>query len=181
MISTIIYIFLENIAEAIFFSIFILFSKDLKEKRLVFIFLNVILYLVLKLFLKFNIWFQLFYIWFSYMELKLIYKNKSMITDVFILVISALFLIIISSISYYIIKFTLNNYTIALILSRFLLFTFLIISKKYIYKMQKFINKYWNRHNFKNKIKSLTLRNICVIVTNIMFFIVGFWLNMVNK
>ena len=115
------------------------------------------------------------------MELKLIYKNKSMITDVFILVISALFLIIISSISYYIIKFTLNNYTIALILSRFLLFTFLIISKKYIYKMQKSINKYWNRHNFKNKIKSLTLRNICVIVTNIMFFIVGFWLNIVNK
>ena len=48
-------IFLGQIPEAIYFALFMIFAKDLKEKRILYILLMVIEYLLLKHFIKYNI------------------------------------------------------------------------------------------------------------------------------
>ena len=96
-------IFLGQIPEAICFALFMIFAKDLKEKRILYILLMVIEYLLLKHFIKYNIWFQILYTIMQFVILKVLYKEKSQITDIFTFTISSIILIIISFISYIII------------------------------------------------------------------------------
>ena len=181
MISTIIYIFLENMLEAVFLSLFVLLTKNIKKKRLLFIITNVLLYMTLKFLIRYNIWFQILYIYITYLELKLFYRKSTIITDFFIIMLGILIIIVVSLFSYILIDCTVKSYTNALILSRLLLFVTLISFNSLFYKINKFFIRYWNRHNFKNKIKSLTLRNICVISTNVIIFIISFWLSIANQ
>lgn len=181
MASIIFQIILENILEAVYFSLFILFSKKMKSKSFLFIIANIFLYLGLKLFLKYNIWFQILYIGLTYMQLKLFYKEKAIITDVFMLLLGALFLMIISIVAYVLVNLTFKSYILALVLYRIMLFVFVFLFRNKISKIHNAMNKYWNRHSFKNKIKSLTLRNICAVGMNIIFFIIALWLNLVSK
>lgn len=97
---------LGQIPEAIYFALFMIFTKQLKEKRILYILLMIGEYLILKLFFKFNIYFQVSYTVFTYIILKLLYREKSQITDVFTFTISSIVLIIISAFSYTIISAT---------------------------------------------------------------------------
>ena len=67
-------IFLGQIPEAIYFALFMIFAKDLKEKRILYILLMVIEYLLLKHFIKYNIWFQILYT--MYLTVIAKYKNN---------------------------------------------------------------------------------------------------------
>ena len=167
-------IFLGQIPEAIYFALFMIFAKDLKEKRIKFTVLMIIEYLLLKYLIEFNIWFQVSYTIITYIILKLLYKEKAQITDIFTFTISSIILIIISFISYIIIWKTINNYYVAVIINRFLIVLFLIISHKRLYKIQRIYKKLWNRNDKnKNKIKSTTFRAINVVIFNIIFYIIN--------
>nr|DAO24529.1 MAG TPA: hypothetical protein [Caudoviricetes sp.] len=48
---------LENILEAVYFSLFLIIGKGLKEKRLLFIIIMIFEYLILKCVIKYNVWF----------------------------------------------------------------------------------------------------------------------------
>lgn len=52
---------LENILEAVYFSLFLIIGKGLKEKRLLFIIIMIFEYLILKCIIKYNVWFQINY------------------------------------------------------------------------------------------------------------------------
>lgn len=87
-------IFLGQIPEAIYFALFMIFAKDLKEKRILYILLMVIEYLLLKHFIKYNIWFQILYTIMQFVILKVLYKEKSQITDIFTFTIASIILVL---------------------------------------------------------------------------------------
>jgi hypothetical protein len=80
---------------------------------------------------------------------------------------------LICGLSYALIYFTIKQYVVALLISRILMFSFLMIFKNKIAKMYEKVYKLWNKHNHKGKLKSLTVRNISVILFNLMFYIIN--------
>ena len=86
---------LENILEAIYFSLFLIIGKGLKEKRLLFIIIMIFEYLILKCIIKYNVWFQIIYTFMSFVNLKVLYKDKAQITDIFLFAIASIILILV--------------------------------------------------------------------------------------
>ena len=74
---------LGQIPEAIYFALFMIFTKELKTKRILYTILMVIEYVLLKFFIEYNIWFQVAYTIIQFLILKLLYKEKAQVTDIF--------------------------------------------------------------------------------------------------
>lgn len=167
-------LFLGQILEAIYFALFMIFAKRLKEKRILFITLMVIEYLLLKKFIHFNIWFQISYTLLTFIILKVLYKEKAQITDIFTFTMGSILLMILSVIYVFLI-YPFTKYPILMvILNRiFLIGTILIVNNK-LYNIQKIYKKMWNRDDkVRKKIKSTTFRCINIIVFNLMFYIIN--------
>ncbi len=165
-------IFLEKICEAIYFSLFLIFGKNLKEKRFLFILIMIFEYLLLKHFIKYNVWFQISYTFMTYIILKVLYKEKTQITDIFLFMIASIFLIIISGLFAFITYFYIKNYYLMLILLRIAIFICLFFIKNKINILYKNFYLQWNKHK-NNKIKSLTIRNVSIIIFNLMFYTIN--------
>ena len=162
-----------QIPEAIYFSLFMIYAKGLKDKRILFTVLMVAEYILLTRIFIFNIYFQILYTFMSYMILKLLYKEKAQIIDIFLLGVSILILGLFS-VPFLFLTNYIGNIYITCIISKIFLFTFLYIIKDKIYSLYKKVCHLWNRNDFeRRKIKSLTLRNICMVIFNIMFFIMN--------
>lgn len=67
---------LGQIPEAMFFALFMIYTKELKEKRFIFIILMVLEYIFLKLILSFNIWFQVIYTCITFIILKILFMYE---------------------------------------------------------------------------------------------------------
>ena len=167
-------IILEKVLEAVYFSIFLIIGKNIKNKKLLFIGIMVFEYLMLKHFIRYSVYFQLAYTFMTYVTLKVLYKEKAQITDIFLFTAASLILIAISMMSYGIVYITVHKYFIALILNRILLFSTLYFTRHHIRRLYKKFCSLWNRHNIPNTIKSLTLRNISIIIFNLMFCLINF-------
>lgn len=163
-----------QIPEAIFFSLFIILGKELKEKRLLFTFLMVLQYLIIANLFPYNINFQILYTVMTYIILKMLYKEKAQITDIF-LMISAILILGIFSVPFLLFNLFIDNVYIVCMISKISLFIFLFLIKKHIRKIYIKFYKHWNRNdNEKRKIKSLTVRNICAISFNLIFVLINF-------
>ena len=165
-----------QIPEAIFFSLFMIFAKNIREKRILFITLMVFQYILLTRFLNFNLWFQIIYTFITYVTLKFLYKGKAMLIDIFIFTIASLILIISSLISFGIFY---PNVILATIFNKFLIFIPLILLNYKLSLISKVYKNLWNRNNNKNnidntKIKSTTFRSLNVVIFNMIFFIINF-------
>lgn len=167
-------LFLGQIPEAIYFALFMIFAKNLKEKRILFTILMVIEYLILLKIFVYNIWFHVILFIMTFIILKVLYKEKAQITDVFTFGIAGIILITISFISYIIIWKTIAIYLYSVILNRILLILFLIIFNKKLYNIQKLYKKLWNRNdNTKKKMKTTTFRALNVVIFNFLFYIIN--------
>lgn len=166
-------IFLEKVLEAIYFSMFLLIGKNIKEKRLLFTVIMILEYLMLKHFIKYSVYFQLAYTFMSYVNLKVLYKEKAQITDIFLFAAASINLIIISGIFAILTYYVVNNYLIMIILLRIVIFSLLYFLQNHIRNGYKTFCSLWNRHNKPKQIKSLTLRNISIIMFNLMFYIIN--------
>lgn len=167
-------VLLGQIPEAIFFSLFMIYAKEIKEKRIIFIVLMIFEYLLLKHFIKFDIWFQIGYTIITYLILKLLYKEKAQITDVFTFGIASLVLIISCAIPSFLIIMNLCDYIIYAIITRILIFTILIIFKNKLKLIQNIYKKFWNRNDkIKKKMKTTTFRALNIVTFNIMFYIIN--------
>ena len=171
-------LFLEKVVEAIYFAMFLIIGKNIKNKKLLFIGIMVFEYLMLKHFIRYSVYFQLAYTFMAYVTLKVLYKEKAQITDIFLFTAASLLLIAISAISYGIVYFTVRNYFVALILNRILLFLILYLGRNKILELYKKFYSLWNRHNIPNTIKSLTVRNLSVIIFNLMFWLINLGMGM---
>lgn len=165
---------LIKLLEPLYFSIFLIIAKDLRKKRVLFTFIMIAEYLLLKEFIHYDVSFQLGYTFMTYLSLKVLYKEKAQITDIFLFAFASLTVIAISLVSYFAVYFTIGIYDVALVLNRVLMFTLLFLLRNNIRDMYKEFYSLWNRHSNPNKIKSLTLRNISVIIFNLMFYFINF-------
>lgn len=162
-----------KLLEPIYFSLFLIIGKDLKKKRLLLTLIMIFEYVMLTSIIQYNVWFQFIYTFLAFINLKVLYKEKSQITDIFLFTAASIFLIIISIVCYISILYTIKNYYVALILNRIIIFSFIFVFRKQIRKLYKDFYSLWNRHSKPNKIKSLTLRNISVISFNVMFWLIN--------
>ena len=163
-----------KLLEPIYFSLFLIMGKDLKNKRVLLTCIMIFEYIMLKQFIHFNVAFQFIYTFMSFVNLKVLYREKAQVTDIFLFAIASIILIVLSIFTYMTSKITYDNYFISLVINRILLFTFLYLSRNKIRDLYKKFYSHWNRHNNPKAIKSLTLRNISIIAFNLMFWIINF-------
>lgn len=164
-------LFLGQIPEAIFFALFMIFAKGLKEKRLLFTILMIIEYLLLLYSFPYNWLFHICFMVTTFIILKVLYKEKSQITDVFLLLIGYIILGITSIISWLLFNF---NMSLVAIFNRIIIFTFIFILNKKLYKIQNIYKFLWNRNDrIKKKIKSTTFRALNIVVFNISFVLIN--------
>ena len=161
---------LGQIPEAIYFALFLIFAKNLKEKRILFIFTMVFEYLLIKYAIHFNTWFQVLYTFLTYLTLKVFYKEKAKITDFVTFTIASILLILTSAICYAI---SLGNVVVATIINRIMIFVLLYVFRNKINKIENIYQKFWNRHNNAKAIKSVTFRSAFVVIFNVMFYIIN--------
>lgn len=162
---------LGQIPEAIFFALFMIYAKGIKEKRILFTILMIIEYLLLKYSFPFNWIFQIGYMITTFLTLKILYKEKSQITDVFILLIAYLFLGITSIICFLLFN---KNMLLVSISNRIIIFTFLFIFKDKLINIQKIYKVLWNRNDkVKKKMKSTTFRALNIVTFNIIFYLLN--------
>lgn len=163
-----------QIPEALYFALFIIGVKQLKEKRFIFTILMILEYVLLLNVFPYSIWSHILYFITYYLIMKLLYKDKCQIIDIFTLGIASLILIISCIILYFIVWFIVNDFKIYVILNRILLFIFLFIFKNKLYKIQDIYKKLWNRNDkIKKKIKSTTFRALNLVIFNFMFYLIN--------
>ena len=161
---------LGQIPEAIYFAVFMILAKDIRKKRVLFIILMILEYILLKQVIHFNTWFQVLYFIISFIIMKILYKDKTNITDIFTLGIASITLIF-TSIPCYLL-FTPNTILMS-ISNRLLLFGILFFGRNILPKIPKLYSKYWNRTNIPKNIKSTTFRALNLVIFNLMFFLIN--------
>lgn len=165
---------LGQIPEAIYFALFMILTKQLKSKRCLYVILMIIEYLLLKQFIQFDMWFQIAYTIIQFIILKVLYKEKAQVTDIFTFAIASIILILSCAVLYFIIWATINNYIVYVILNRILLVLFLLVCRNKLPKIQKLYKRLWNRNDkIKTKMKSTTFRALNVVISNVMFYIIN--------
>lgn len=136
-----------KLLEPIYFSLFLIIGKDLKNRRILFTVLMILEYLLLKNFFHFNVAFQFSYTFMTFLILKVIYKEKAQITDIFLFGVASIILIIICMFTYLTALVTYKNYFISLIINRVLIFTFLYVFRKQIRNCYIKFYSLWNRRH----------------------------------
>ena len=164
---------LGALPEALFFSLFLILCKDLKEKRALFAFLMYVEFVILKVFISYDVWFQIIYTFMTFLILKMLYKDKAQITDIFAFAAASILLIIVGALSYMLVYYTVGVYAVAYILNRLMLFGVLYLLRNKLKVWYKSFMNLWNRKP-NQKIRSLTVRNVSVIIFNVMFYIINF-------
>ena len=163
-----------QIPEAIYFALFMIFTKQLKEKRILFIVLMTIEYLIIQKLIHFDIWLQIIYTAFVFIILKILYKEKAQITDIFTFTISSILLIILDLILYFTIGKLTNNYILFAVIDKIVLLCVLFLIKNKLPKIQTLYKKLWNRNdNTKKKMKTTTFRSLNIVIFNITFYIIN--------
>ena len=162
---------LGQIPEAIFFALFMIYAKGIKEKRILFTILMIIEYLLLIYTFQYNWIFHIGFMIMTFLTLKVLYKEKSQITDIFILLIAYLFLGITSIICFILFN---ENMLLVSISNRIIIFTLLFILKDKLIHIQKIYKLLWNRNDkVKKKMKSTTFRALNIVVFNIIFYLLN--------
>ena len=162
---------LGQIPEAIYFALFMILVKNIKEKRVLFTILMILEYVLLKLAFPFNMWFQVTYTFMTYIILKILYKEKSQIIDIFTLSIGSIILILISAGVSILFDY---NMILVVLSSRILMLMFLFIFRHKLNKIQNLYKLLWNRNDKPKRIKTTTFRAINTVVFNLLFFIINF-------
>lgn len=163
--SILLSIFIGLLPEAIFFALFIMGAKRYTEKKILFVF-SCIAVFILSMLLAYNIWAYVLITVLLYFVMKIIYKGTEFI-DLFLLTMPCLIIGILGYICY-MIKCFIPMYPnlITHILNKILLFLTLSALYPRLNTWYNTYRKLWNRHE-DNKIKSITVRNISILVCNI--------------
>lgn len=170
MIQILISIMFGAIPEVLYFTLFLIAAKDLKDKKVRLFFLIFIAYLLCVIVNRYKTIYYVSFIALIYIILKILYKGRTQIIDVFVISISLMYLIILSIVCFAFAK-NIYLYYIMLVINRILLFIPFIFKSNI---RKSYINycRLWNRSKDKNRpIKSITLRNISLISLNIFIFI----------
>ena len=173
VVSFVMSLLLGMIPEVLYFTLFIIYTKNIKEKRIKLFMLTSLIYVLCIMISRFKILYYVSFIFLIYFILKILYKDKTQVIDVFVFSLSTIYL---SFVGYICSRFINNNYLIyyvTLIINRILLFIPFIFRKNFN-KLYKIYCGLWNRNDkVKRPIKSITLRNVSLVILNIFIFILN--------
>lgn len=159
------------IPEVLYFTFFLIYAKDIKQKKTKLFFGILLAYIVCLMIIDYKLIYYICFVCLIYLILKILYKEKAQITDIFLFSLSTLYLTILS----FLILFVRNQtqYIFYLILNRFLLILPFVFKDKF-YKYYKKYYSLWNRNKKqKRPIKSITLRNVSLILIDIIILLVN--------
>ena len=169
-------IFVGMLPEIIYFTKFMEYTKNIKEHRIKFFLLMTLTYILCVLVSQYKILYYVAFIFISYLVMKLIYKNKTQIIDIFVFSVAFMYVGLNGLIWSLFIKEDMFNYYLILIMNRFTLMLPFIMKNKFNVLYNKY-KSLWNRNDkIKRPIKSITLRNISIICLNIFIFIANLFL-----
>lgn len=169
------------IPETIYFTLFLSYAKDLKEKRIKLGILIAISYALCIMISRFQILYYVTFIALVYLSLKLLYKKKTQITDVFVVSLAYFWVAILSFALMFLVNKDYSNYYLICVINKILLFVPFIFRNKFNTWYKKYYS-FWNRNDeIKKPIKSITLRNISLILLNgFIFFLNIAIINIIN-
>lgn len=156
-------ILLGFIPEILYFWLFIVIVFDIKEKRILLLGLETMIYLLTMIIKPYNIIYYVAFLVLEYLVLHKMYKDKIKIADAFMLVLGLIYIAIAYTIAYFISNGVYTNYYISLVVSKVLLFIPFIFRKK-LRKMYLRFRILWDkpRNLEERRMKSITLRIICL-------------------
>lgn len=157
-------LFLGFLPDVLYTYFYIKEIKQLKEKKILFFVLLFIAYFVCITQIRYQLVLYLILDVTIYLIMKQFYKSN--ITDFFLVIVLDLYMFV-SSIACY---FLIPNYIVAMIVYRIVLFLPLIFKKKLVKTYNEYC-KLWNRHEDKKKIKSITIRNIVLVLLHLTILI----------
>ena len=160
---------LGQIPEGIFFAWFMILSKGLKNHRMTFVLCITFEYIFLLHCFHNTLAFYVLFMVLVYLILKAFYKEKSQITDIFILIIAYFYVCITSVICYFI---CFSNVGFATLLNRLALFIPLLLFNYKLHSIQKLYKVQWNRGSPDAKIKSATFRSLNLVLFYIFFVLI---------
>lgn len=143
-------IILGLLPEVLYFTLFLIYTKDLKEKKLKLFALITIAYTVTIFIKQYVLLNYLALIAGMYLILKLLYKKKTQIIDVFIVGISYLWIALLSAVLLIFLNKDLSNYYQLYIINRILLFVPFIFKNKFNIVYKKYCSL-WNRNDKEKK------------------------------
>ena len=173
IVSIVMSLLLGMLPEVLFFTLFLVYTKNIKEKRFKLFLLITLIYFACIMVSRFKTLYYVFFIILIYLALKILYKEKTQIIDIFVFSLSTIYL---SLIGYMCSRFVNNSYFIyyiMLIINRGLLFIPFIFKRNFN-KLYKMHCELWNRNDkIKRPIKSITLRNLSLVILNSFIFILN--------
>lgn len=162
------------ILQSIYYAYFIITTKGIKKRRLLFIGAVMLEYTFLKLVcgLNYTINFELMFGALMVLLLNIIYNQKFKITDFIIYIISIVCFGIISII----VSLTIGMNLVGLIFTNLFSILLIFLFRHKLIKIELFFNKFWNRHKENKVLKSITIRGFSSVLTILTFVLLHFWL-----
>lgn len=159
------------IPEVLYFTLFLSYAKNIKEKKIrLFLYIG-IAYLINIVLCDYNIMYNISFLFLVYIILKILYKQKAQIVDIFLIIYGSFYLTLLSFLVC--LANDLKSYYICYIINRILLFVPFLFRSKFNYLYKKYYS-FWNRdYTHKKAIKSITLRNISLITINGIIFVMN--------
>lgn len=164
MINFVLSLIFCTIPDTIYYAMFISIAKNknINKKLHFLIFIG---YIIFNMICVYNLYLYLLFYLYIYFALKIIYKSQ--INDFFLIVFIDFYYLILSSLCYFLVP----NYLIAYLINKILLFAPLIFKDK-LKKLYSIYTKLWNKNKeAKQPIKSITLRNISLVLLNVIIVI----------
>lgn len=160
-------VFVGLLPESIFFTLFFSFAIGIKERRLTLFCLIFLSNLILSAFFAFNIWYHVLFIFSMWAIMRLLYRWFQ-IAHIFLILIAAASLSLVSAVGYFLIP----SYIAFVVINRMFILVAVFVFKPYYKRLYHAYMSVWNRSP-DNKIKSLTMRNICVVTMNVLIFLIN--------
>lgn len=163
-------ILLGLLPEGIFFAWFVIGAKRMKKNEAIhFAVFSIAMFVIVGTILSYSIWFYLFIIVALYISLKVLCKSTEFL-DLFLLTIPFLLFGIAGYPCYYLAEILPSwlppNLT-TLIINRLVIIIILSALYPHLNKWYNAYKRLWNRHK-DNKIKSITIRNISILLCNVL-------------
>lgn len=167
MIRFIMSILLGFLPDVLYYFLMIKNIKNIKNRRILFFILLFLSYILCIMLIKHQFYLYIISDLIMFLILKFLYNSK--ITDFFLIVVLEMYIMLVSLLCF---KF-IGDYFLAYIINRIIIFIPLIFKKKLNQIYVKY-NILWNRHNKSKELKSITLRNISIVLFNMLIVLIYF-------
>ena len=161
MVNFIVSLVLGMIPEVLYLTLFVVYAKGIKEKKLKLFALLAAGYILLIMLCRFQFLFYITYIVYTFIILKLLYKAN--VCDFFVCVVALSYMTIISYFGYILLSW---NYVLYYLVARITLYSIFLFRNKINILYRKYVGL-WNRTE-NAKLKSITLRNSSLLILNIL-------------